>query len=301
VSGKGWIGVQGGAAFTDSNGAGVFGGGIGAAAGVAGLGIDGVGVKGDSTNGVGVAGSSSGNHGVTGMCTGRGFGVRGQSALGDGVVGFSTGRHAVRGITGTGIGVLGETSAGALAAVYGRVPNPGLGVPPSPPWAGLFDGFVQVTGTLVKLGGGFRIDHPLDQESKYLNHSFVESPDMMNVYNGNVTTDGDGDATIVLPVYFEALNRDFRYQLTVIGEFAQAIVKSKIENNRFSIKTDKPNVEVSWQVTGIRQDAWANAHRLQVEEEKLEEHQGKYLAPLEHGKPDTMGVYHETMGGQEAL
>ena len=114
----------------------------------------------------------------------------------------------------------------------------------------------------------FKIDHPLDPANKYLSHSFVESPDMMNIYNGNVVTDGNGDALVPLPEWFETLNRDFRYQLTVIGQFAQAIVANKVANNQFSIKTDKPNVEVSWQVTGIRQDAWANAHRIPVEEEK---------------------------------
>jgi hypothetical protein len=43
---------------------------------------------------------------------------------------------------------------------------------------------------------------------------------MMNVYNGNVVTDKRGMATVVLPDYFKALNRDFRYQLTVVGQFA---------------------------------------------------------------------------------
>ena len=33
-------------------------------------------------------------------------------------------------------------------------------------------------------------------------------------------------------------------------------------NNRFIIQTDEPGVEVSWQVIGIRQDAWVNAHRI---------------------------------------
>jgi hypothetical protein len=114
----------------------------------------------------------------------------------------------------------------------------------------------------------FRIDHPLDPENKYLCHSTVESPDVMNIYNGNVTTDTGGHATVVLPDYFEALNRDFRYQLTVIGKLAQAIIASEIENNRFTIKTDQPDVKISWQVTGIRQDALAEAFPPCVEEEK---------------------------------
>ena len=50
-------------------------------------------------------------------------------------------------------------------------------------------GNVDVIGTLSKGGGSFKIDHPLDPANKYLYHSFVESPDMKNMYDGNVTTD----------------------------------------------------------------------------------------------------------------
>ena len=93
---------------------------------------------------------------------------------------------------------------------------------------------------------------------------------MMNIYNGNVTTDENGLAVIVLPSYFEALNGDFRYQLTVVRVFAQAIVASKVKGNQFSIRTNQPNVEVSWQVTGVRKDAYAEKHRIVVEEAKSE-------------------------------
>ena len=54
---------------------------------------------------------------------------------------------------------------------------------------------------------------------------------MMNIYNGNATTDGQGSAVVQLPEWFETLNRDFRYQLTVIGQFAQAIVASKVSES----------------------------------------------------------------------
>ncbi len=84
---------------------------------------------------------------------------------------------------------------------------------------------------------------------------------------------------VTLPEYFGALNRDFRYQLTVIGQFAQAVVAKEISGNRFTIKTNKPGVKVSWQVTGIRQDAFANAHRIHVEVDKAPEKRGKYLHP----------------------
>ena len=113
---------------------------------------------------------------------------------------------------------------------------------------------------------------------------------MKNIYDGTVITDGSGVANVEMPEYFDALNRDFRYQLTVIGEFAQAIVGEEINNNQFSIMTDKPNVKVSWQVTGIRQDAYANANRIQVEEDKKPEERGKYLHPVAFGKPHEMSV-----------
>jgi hypothetical protein len=152
------------------------------------------------------------------------------------------------------------------------------------------EGNVAVSGNLSKGGGSFKIDHPLDPANKYLYHSFVESPDMMNVYNGNVTTSKQGLATVILPDYFEALNRDFRYQLTVIGRFAQAIVAKEVRHNRFTIKTSKPGVKVSWQVTGIRQDAYANAHRIQVEEEKSPQEQGRYLHPELFGAPPEQAI-----------
>jgi hypothetical protein len=82
-----------------------------------------------------------------------------------------------------------------------------------------------------------------------------------------------------MPAWFEALNTDFRYQLTTIGQPAQAWIASEITNGSFTIKTSKSGVKVSWQVTGIRQDAWANAHRIQVEVDKTATDQGHYIHP----------------------
>ncbi len=158
-------------------------------------------------------------------------------------------------------------------------------------YAGYFQGNVRVTGSMAKGSGTFEIDHPLDPANKYLYHSFVESPDMMNIYNGNVTTDATGTATVTMPDYFEALNKDFRYQLTVIGgTFAQAIVSKEVTGNSFEIKTNQPNVKVSWQVTGVRHDAYANAHRVVPEVEKTGTDKGKYLYPKEQGQPAEMGI-----------
>ena len=156
--------------------------------------------------------------------------------------------------------------------------------------AAQLNGNVTVTGTLSKAAGSFRIDHPLDPENKYLQHSFVESPDMMNIYNGNVTTDASGYATITMPNWFEALNKDFRYQLTVVGQFAQSIIAQEIFNNRFVIQTDKPSVKVSWQVTGIRKDAYAQAHPIEVEVAKRAEERGMYAHPELFGKGRELGI-----------
>lgn len=149
-------------------------------------------------------------------------------------------------------------------------------------WDDAFDQFrltdtFNIDGTLIANSKNFRIDHPLDPRGKYLFHTSVESPDMMTVYNGNVTTDGQGDAVVVLPAYFEALNRDYRYQLTPIGVFSQAIVAEEIVDNRFVVKTDQPYVKVSWQVTGVRQDAWAKANRVEPEVRKPGHERGTLL------------------------
>jgi hypothetical protein len=201
-----------------------------------------------------------------------GVGVRGDalSANSAGVYGFNRDSAAIWGKSiGNGSAIYGENTGGGFA---GRFSGPVL-----------VEGNLIVQGAVSKPAGSFRIDHPLDPANKFLSHSFVESPDMKNIYDGNVTTDATGSAIITLPDYFAALNRDCRYQLTVLGQFAQAIVSREIAGNSFEIRTDKPGVKVSWQVTGIRQDAYAQAHPIVVEEAKPAEEQGLYLFPAGFG------------------
>lgn len=146
--------------------------------------------------------------------------------------------------------------------------------------AARFEGNVQVTGTLSKGAGSFQIDHPLAPTEKYLYHSFVESPDMKNVYDGVATLDRRGDAWVQLPDWFEALNRDFRYQLTALGAPAPGLyVAEEITGNRFRIAGGRAGQRVSWQVTGVRHDAYARAHRIPVEVDKPEAERGTYLHP----------------------
>ncbi|MBL7748862.1 MAG: hypothetical protein JNM19_15600, partial [Chitinophagaceae bacterium] len=162
-------------------------------------------------------------------------------------------------------------------------------------------GNVVVNGNLSKGGGSFKIDHPLDPENKYLYHSFVESPDMMNIYNGNAVTDASGKVTVQLPDYFEALNMEYRYQLTVIGSFAQAIISKEVAGNKFEIATSTPNVKVSWQVTGIRHDAYANMNRIPNVVEKAPEVKGTYLHPKAFNQPISKSESLATEKGASSL
>jgi len=161
--------------------------------------------------------------------------------------------------------------------------------------AGNFSGNVTITGdldvsgTVSKGGGSFRVDHPQDPANRYLVHSFVESPDMLNVYSGNVTTNGAGVATVKLPAYFGLVNKDLRYQLTTIGAQAQAWVQSEVKDGLFQVATDKANTKVSWQVTAVRADPWANANRIEVEVDKPAADKGTYLHPELYGQPEEKG------------
>ncbi|MEA3358042.1 MAG: hypothetical protein U9R17_01320 [Thermodesulfobacteriota bacterium] len=196
-----------------------------------------------------------------------------------GVLGRSVRGDAVKGVSSTGNGVYGTSTTGN--GVYG-ISYSG--------YAGYFFGKVKVTGNLEKPAGQFKIDHPLDPENKYLQHSFVESPDMMNVYNGNVPLDKKGEAWVDLPDWFEVLNRDFRYQLTCIGGFAPVYIAQEISENRFKIAGGFSGMKVSWQVTGIRQDVYARAHPINVEEQKPPEEQGYYLYPELYGQTEEKGI-----------
>ncbi len=114
-----------------------------------------------------------------------------------------------------------------------------------------------------------------------------------NVYDGVVVLDANGEAVVELPEWFEALNRDFRYQLTCIGGFAQVYIAEEISGNRFKIAGGTPGMKVSWMVTGIRKDAYAEAHRIEVEVEKSGKERGKYLHPEELGMPESAGIDYE--------
>ena len=208
----------------------------------------------------------------------------------------------------TGVIVAEGTQAGSVA-VNGKTNQPNsigvLGEASDPSSkAGQFNGEVQVNGGITVTGivqadviqgntKNFKIDHPLDPSGQYLVHTSVESPDMLTVYNGNVTLDADGAATVVMPMYFEALNGDYRYQLTPIGAPGPTLyVAEEMAGNRFKIAGGTPGLKVSWQVTGVRHDPYAKAYRSPVEVQKPAHEQGTYLHPELYGAAQQQPIRH---------
>jgi hypothetical protein len=216
-------------------------------------------------------------------------GVYGESDFGPGLSGRSSSSYGLHGYSNSGDGIYGGSISGLAARFDGNV---------------RVNGRLRVTGTLQKGGGSFTIDHPLDPANKYLSHSFVESPDMKNVYDGVVALDDKGEAEIELPDWFSALNKDFRYQLTAIGApgpnlyIAKEIsdgdtnfsISSNNHNSTFKIAGGTSGMKVSWQVTGIRQDPWANVNRIQVEEDKPDKEKGYYIYPDLYEQPPEKGI-----------
>ncbi len=248
-------GVYGETDSTEAYAAGVIGKVDSASPGSYSAGVRGIN---DGTGGAGI--------GVWGSQDGSGWGVYGETQTGRGVYGKALGT------TNTNYGIYGRTESD-------------IG------YAGYFYGRVYVNGILAKAAGTFKIDHPLDPENQYLYHSFVESPDMKNIYDGVVTLENDGNAWVELPDWFEALNQDFRYQLTPIGAPMPGLyIAQEVQNNRFEIAGGKPGMKVSWQMTGIRHDPYAEQNRILVEEKKPPAEQGTYLYPQGYNQPESMGL-----------
>ncbi|HLV43282.1 MAG TPA: hypothetical protein VKY37_13455 [Brumimicrobium sp.] len=148
----------------------------------------------------------------------------------------------------------------------------------------------RVSGDLNATGvKNFKIDHPADPENKYLYHAAIESDVPYNKYSGNITTDANGEAVVELPEYVQLVNKDFRYNLTVIGTFAQAIIGEEVSDNKFIIRTNQPNVKVSWELTGVRNDPYMKQNPYEAEVDKKEGEIGRYLSPELYNQPKEKG------------
>ncbi len=309
-------GVVGTSTAADGNGVSGFADSGTSAYGVYGQATAGYGVYGSTSTGTGLYGYASGQsapsqgaygtnsyygnygalgttaEGVYGWGNNNSIGVNGQTVAGTGLngVGYNGAWGTSNSLNGNGL--RGECSNGNNAYGVWGLSTTG--------WAGTFSGNAQVTGNFYGGAKFFRIDHPLHPESSYLIHSCVESNEMKNVYDGVATLDGSGEAWVQLPDWFESLNTSFRYQLTCIGQPALVYVKQKIMGNRFLIGGGQAGMEVSWQVTGVRQDAYARANPMQVEVAKQGSERGQYLHPAAFGQPEARSVQYDKLQAAHA-
>jgi hypothetical protein len=285
---------------SSNSGVGIYGAST-SATGIYGASTGGTAVYGHSDTGAGVSGSSTSDKGVAAHSD-SGYGIYASSTSGTGIYGASTGGTAVSGNSNAGVGVWGFSSSntGTIGAsdsadgVYGEsnTGNAIHGVSPGGNWAGYFEGNVNVTGTCCAMSEAYtRIDDPVDPANKYLNQPLVQSADLSSVINGNITLNSNGEATVAVPAWFEASTGDYRYSLTAVGAPGPDLyIARKLAGNQFKIAGGKPDAEVSWQVTGIRNDPYAKQHPISVEQDKPANEQGKYLHPTEYGQPESAGV-----------
>jgi hypothetical protein len=290
------------------SGSGVFGESTGGIA-VRGLAhsVSAAGVLGDNARGEVVVGrgGSGCTDTVGGNCTGIGVVVgRNDGPGGVGVRGFTTSS----GTTYRGIGVLGQSgiSGGTGAAVRGENVNAantgnaveavtnggGSALFAQGAQAGTFNGAVTINGDLTVTGtkSGFHIDDPRAPTTRTLTHTPVETDQLTVVYTGNIRTDAHGRATVKLPAYAATIAGDWRYQLTPVGAFGQVIVAREVRDGAFVVRSEHPNMKVSWSVTGVRHDPQSRESPIVAVKDKAGADRGHYLDPKAYGKPAADGV-----------
>lgn len=267
-------------------------------------------IEAGATGSAGVNGNNlrtSGGHGVYGMGVN---GVVGQTNYKDGfgVYGINTatiGTGDGPGVYGLGTtGVYGQTADGSGFGVYGEnistngttnnIGVAGWG------WVGVY-GVDDGTGIAIFADGelgasgtkSFVIDHPFDPENKMLKHFCAESPEVLNIYRGNITLNEQGEAVIDLPEYFSEININFSYYLTPIGGAAPNLhVKEEVRGNSFIIAGGTENLKVSWVLYAERNDKYiqANPDSKLVEVDKREK--GTYIRPELFGQPESKGMFY---------
>ncbi|OYT63177.1 hypothetical protein B6U67_03325 [Methanosarcinales archaeon ex4484_138] len=135
-------------------------------------------------------------------------------------------------------------------------------------WTPLFGvegrtGHTKIKGHLY-VGGtkNFLIDHPLDPEHKNLIHATLEGPEVAVFYRGEAQL-SNGQVTIQLPNYFEALTRDENRTVLLTPKFEgentpiSMLATSEVKDGRFTIKTidgTNPSQKFYWEVKAVRSD-----------------------------------------------
>lgn len=240
-----------------------------------------VGYFGQSSNGVAVA-----TYGNAASVWGQSNGIRSGVFLASGLSSSTTclqGAWSGPANAYDGIGVLGT---------FAPVANWGYGVVGTGNWYGVYsNGNMGATGAKP-----FQIDHPLDPENKYLRHYALESPEVLNMYRGNVILDAQGRGSVQLPDYFHEINIEFSYNLTPIGGPADLYIQTEIDpSGKFEIAGGNAGQKVSWYVYAKRNDLYIRTYPLasQVEIEKRPNDKGQYLRPELYGQPAEKGIFYK--------
>ena len=242
-----------------------------------------------ATNGVRAVG---GTYGVYGTGTSNGVygsgptGVAGYGG-GTGVFGGNASSAGVRGdssyvgMWGTGntwgCYALSKNTTGQVFGMFGATDSPGgYGV--------YSDGNVQVIGKLTKTAASFTVDHPLDREHKWLSNSSVQFADMMNVYNGNVTTNSSGRCRGEAAGLFQ--RPQSRFPLPADGRSARWRRRSSIKEDRQQPvpHPHRPQGECRRSLgrsPASGRNDYAKAHPMVVEEanRRLTRHGGRQFVP----------------------
>ncbi|RLD89128.1 MAG: hypothetical protein DRJ09_07145 [Bacteroidetes bacterium] len=276
-----------GGSFTGYHG--VYGNGYNSSSGV---GVVGVGNDGNTyhTTSDGSGGAFTGYHGSFSFAT--------ESSEGTGVIGVGNDGNYYLSSNGSGgaftgylIGVAGWTTGSGGYGVYGRAMNGGYGV--------FSSGNFAATGSK-----SFIIDDPLDPPNKMLKHYCIESPEVLNMYRGNVILNSVGEAIVTLPEYFNAININFSYNLTAIGKPAPGVyIKEEIDKNgKFTIAGGNANQKISWVVYAERNDPYMQKYpeskRVVVDKQK---NRGKYLQPELYNQPASKGIFYSKGADAKSL
>ena len=202
---------------------------------------------------------------------------------------FASASNAVA-LQGTHFGNVGNFDGIGVMGDFAPNPNYGYGVVGRGNWYGVYSiGNMGASGFKP-----FMIDHPLDPEHQYLRHFAIESPEVLNLYRGTITLDGNGEATVQLPNYFHAINIDFSYQLTAVGTAAVVFVAQEIDaNGAFKIAGGNAGQKICWNVYADRNDKFVqqNPESLKVESAKKADDDGLYLQPELWGQPKEKGIF----------
>lgn len=118
----------------------------------------------------------------------------------------------------------------------------------------------------------FMIDHPLQPDHKYLMHSCLEGPEIAVFYRGEAQLE-QGEATVILPDYFEALTRKEKRTVMLTPKLegetpVSMLAASVVKEGKFVVRRidDKnPSQKFYWEVKAVR----ADIEELVVEEMKI--------------------------------